>query len=181
MEKFKSYEDFKDDYEEDHFIDKVSNRYYPQKPLNIKQIQRYYLQYVKKWRKANSKIEFKSTDKSDDLLLYENILERDKGCRLLSILIVSERIAWNSHQNGMGGILDGAHVFSKGAYPWMRYEPKNVVTLNRFSHSCLDLNKSPIDGHLISTIEKIKWWQRIIGKETWDYLEELSRNRIDGN
>jgi hypothetical protein len=176
MEKFKSYEDFKDDYEEGHFIDKVSNRYYPQKPLNIKQIQRYYLQYVKKWEKANSKQEFKSTDKSDDLLLYENILERDKECRLLSILTTSERTVWNDNQNGMGGILDGAHVFGKGAYPWMRYEPKNVVILNRFSHSCLDSNKSPIDGHPISIIEKIKWWQRIIGKENWDYLEEISRN-----
>jgi hypothetical protein len=52
MGKFKSYEDFKDDYEEYHYIDKVSNRYYPQKPLNKKQLQRYYLQYVKKWKKA---------------------------------------------------------------------------------------------------------------------------------
>jgi hypothetical protein len=177
MGKFKNYEDFKDDYEEGHFIDKVSNRYFSQKPLNEKQIQRYYLQYVKKWEKANSKLEFKSTDKSDDLLLYENILERDKGCRLLSVLTVSERMVWSNHQNGMGGILDGAHIFGKGAYPWMRYEPKNVVTLNRYSHSCLDLNKSPIDGHSISTIEKIEWWQRIIGKENWGYLEELSHNR----
>jgi hypothetical protein len=57
----------------------------------------------------------------------------------------------------------------------MRYEPKNVITINRFSHSCLDLSKSPVDGHPISVDEKIKWWQRIIGKEDWDYLEELSR------
>jgi hypothetical protein len=176
MEKFKNYEDFKDDYEEYHYIDKVLNRYYPQKPLNEKQIQRYYLQYVKKWEKANSKLKAKPADKSNDVLLYEDVLERDKGCRLLSVLTNSEWKIWNEHQNGMGGILDGAHVFGKGAYPWMRYEIKNVVTINRFSHSCLDLNKSPIDGHSISTVEKIKWWQRIIGKENWDYLEELSRN-----
>jgi hypothetical protein len=181
MEKFKNYEDFKDDYKKYHYINKVSNRYYPQKPLNKKQIQRYYLLYVKKWEKANSKIEFKSTDKSDDLLLYEKIIERDKGCRLLSILTISERIVWNDHQNGMGDILDGAHIFGKGAYPWMRYELKNIITLNRFSHSCLDLNKSPVDGRSISVNEKVEWWQRIIGKQDWDCLEKLSRIRRELN
>jgi hypothetical protein len=115
------------------------------------------------------------------MLLYESILERDQGCRLLSVLTFSERTIWNDHQNGMGGILDGAHVFGKNAYPWMRYESKNIITINRFSHSCLDLNKSPVNGHPISLDEKIKWWQRIIGKKDWDYLEELSRNRIERN
>jgi hypothetical protein len=181
MGKFKSYEEFKDDYEEYHYIDKVSNRYYPQKPLNEKQLQSYYLQYAKKWDKANSRMEIRTTDKSDDMLLYENILERDQGCRLLSVLTVSERIIWNDHQNGMGAILDGAHIFGKSAYPWMRYDPKNVITINRFSHSCLDLNKSPVDGHSISRNEKIEWWQRIIGKKNWEYLEELSRNRKELN
>ncbi|MDR2407332.1 MAG: hypothetical protein LBE13_04365 [Bacteroidales bacterium] len=181
MERFKSYEDFKDDYEEHHYIDKVSNRYYPQKPLNTKQLQRYYLQYVRKWERANSKMESRPTNKSEDMVLYENILERDRGCRLLPVLTVSERAIWNDHQNGMGCILDGAHVFGKSAYPWMRYDSKNVVTLNRFSHSCLDLNKSPVDGHSISHNEKIIWWQRIIGKEDWNYLEELSRNRKELN
>jgi hypothetical protein len=96
------------------------------------------------------------------------------------VLAISERIIWNDHQNGMGSILDGAHVFGKSAYPWMRYEPKNVVTLNRFSHSCLDLSKSPVDGCPISVDEKIEWWQRSIGKEDWDYLEELSQKEKSG-
>jgi hypothetical protein len=169
MGKFKTYEEFKDDYEEYHYIDKVSNRYYPQRPLNTKQLQRYYLQYVKKWDKANSKNDNKSGDKSRDMLLYEKIIERDKGCRLLAVLTFVERRIWDEHQNGMGGILDGAHVFGKGAYPWMRYEVKNVVTLNRFSHSCLDSGKSPINGKTITDEERKSWWRRIVGDD-WEYL-----------
>jgi hypothetical protein len=177
MAKFKSFEAFKEDYEQFHYIDKVSNRYYPAKLLNEKQLQRYYSQYVRKLEIAVSKKESRPSNKSGDMLLYEKILERDGGCRLLAVLSPTERAVWNEHQNGMGGILDGAHVFGKNAYPWMRYEPRNVVTVNRFSHSCLDLNKSPVDGRQISAEEKQVWWQRVTGKADWEYLEELSRNR----
>jgi hypothetical protein len=175
--KFKSFEDFQSDYEEFHYIDKVSNRYYPPKPLNDKQIQRYYQQYTKKWNKAKPEMEIGRREKSADLMLYEDVCKRVKTCRLLAVLTSSERAVWNEHQNGMGEILDGAHVFGKGAYPWMRYEPRNMILVNRFSHSCLDLGKSPIDGRSISVEEKTAWWQRIIGQEEWDFLEELSRNR----
>jgi hypothetical protein len=177
MAKFKSFEDFKADYEEYHYIDKVSTRYYPSKHLNEKQLQRYYLQYAKKWEAENIKKGSAFFEKSEDMLLYEKILKRDQGCRLLAVLNSSERFIWNKHQGGMGSILDGAHVFGKGAYPWMRYEPKNMITINRFSHSCLDLNKSPIDGHSISADEKKKWWKRIIGMIDWKFLEELSRHQ----
>jgi hypothetical protein len=174
MARFKNYEEFKSDYEKYHYIDKVSNRYYPQKLLNEKQLQRYYLQYTKKWERVNEKNERKPLDKSEDLILYEKILERDKGCRLLSVLNTMEWRVWNEHQNGMGGILDGAHVFGKGNYPWMRYDEKNVVTINRFSHSCLDCNRSPIDGKPIIDDQRKLWWRRIVGDD-WEYLNSLSR------
>jgi hypothetical protein len=176
MVKFKSFDDFQSNYEKFHYVDKVSTRYYPSKPLNEKQIQRYYRQYIRKWNKANSETDVALREKSADLMVYEEVLARDKTCRLFAVLTFSEREAWNRRQGGVGGILDGAHVFGKGAYPWMRYESRNMVLVNRFSHSCLDLGKSPVDGHTISVEEKQMWWQRIIGKEEWDYLEELSRN-----
>lgn len=176
MAKFKSFKEFEADYHEYNYIDKVSNRYYPLNSLNNKQIQRYYLQYVKKWNKANAKPETTPHEKSADLLMYEMVLARDKHCRLLAVLSPSERAVWNEHQNGMGDILDGAHVFGKGAYPWMRYESRNIILVNRFSHSCLDLGKSPVDGHSVSAEEKQAWWQRIIGQEEWNYLNEFSRN-----
>jgi hypothetical protein len=180
MGKFKSYEDFKDDYEEYHYIDKVSNRYYPQKPLNEKQIQRYYLQYVKKWEKScNKGVLSNGKNQSDDSKLSSFVRERDGGCRLLKLLSAEERIEWQRNQNGLGGILDAAHVFGKGAFPWMRFDDKNVVTLNRFSHNCLDNGKSPINGKAITPEQKETWWKKIVG-EDWAYLS-LQSSLIGGN
>jgi hypothetical protein len=186
MVKFKSLLDFKRDYEKDGFIDKVCSRYYPLKKINAKQIQRYYLQYVKKWDKAyggNILNDAKETSKilqeqSDDSRLSALVRERDCGCRLLKVLTPEEILEWNINHNGIGCILDAAHVFGKGAYPWMRYIEKNVVTLNRFSHNCLDNGKSPINGNKINDDQRILWWQRIINnKSDWDYLTELLHNR----
>lgn len=187
MMKFKSYEAFEQDYKKYRYVDKVSSRYYPQHSLNEKELKSYYEQYVKKWHATSIKIKktVKSTtsakiqkdqkkEKSKDMLLYETVIRRDKTCRLLAILTPLEREIWKRHQNRLGHILDGAHVFGKGAYPWMRYEAKNIVLLNRFSHSCLDTGKSPIDGHQISFEEKEAWWQRIVGVEEWYFLERLA-------
>jgi hypothetical protein len=171
MGKFKSYEDFEADYEEYNYIDKVSDRYYPQKSLNRKQLQRYYLQYVKKWKKAHGGgIQKDDKAQSDDSKLSAIVRERDGGCRLLKLLSLEEVSEWKRNQNGLGGILDVAHVFGKGAFPWMRYDDKNVVTLNRFSHNCLDAGKSPINGKQITDAQRNAWWQRIIGND-WGYLK----------
>jgi hypothetical protein len=180
MVKFKSYEEFKSDYEEDRFIDKVSSRYYPHKPLNIKQLQRYYLQYSKKWRIAYEKEFWRDLkEPSEDSKLSAFARERDGGCRLLKLLTLEEFTEWQKNQNGLGGILDAAHIFGKNAFPWMRFDKKNVVTLNRFSHNCLDNGKSPINGKSIPYDLREAWWQRIAGDD-WEYLNLLS-HRTDKN
>jgi hypothetical protein len=177
--KFKSYEDFKDDYEKYHYIDKVSNRSYPQKPLNEKQLQRHYLRYVKKWNKAyGSGVLEEVKEQSGDSKLSAFVRERDGGCRLLKSLSAEERAEWQENQNGLGGILDAAHVFGKGAFPWMRFDEKNVVVLNRFSHNCLDSGKSPINGKAITDVQRKAWWRRIAG-DGWEYLGRLAKNRPD--
>jgi hypothetical protein len=177
MTKFKSFSEFKDDYEEDGFIDKVSTRHYPLKQLNPKQIQRYYLQYVKKWDKAyGGGILNDAKEQSEDSKLSALVRERDSGCRLLKILTLDERGEWEKNHNGLGGILDAAHVFGKAAFLWMRFDEKNVVTLNRFSHDCLDRGKSPINGKMLTDSQRITWWQRIVGDD-WEYLELQLRQR----
>jgi hypothetical protein len=175
MEKFKSYDDFKEDYEEYHYIDKVSNRYYPQKPLNKKQIQRYYSQYVKKWERVyGSEVTRHTKEQSADSKLSAFVRERDGGCRLLKLLSTEENAEWQKNQNGLGGILDAAHVFGKSAFPWMRFDERNVVILNRFSHSCLDNGKSPINGKAIADEQRKAWWRKIAGDD-WGYLNVLSQ------
>jgi hypothetical protein len=177
-EKFKSFDEFKEDYEEEGFIDKISSRYYPLKQLNQKQIQRYYLQYARKWDAVHGKRNAVSADgQSADSKLSAFVRERDRGCRLLKTLTLAEYSEWQRNNNGLGGILDAAHVFGKGAFPWMRYDRRNVVTLNRFSHNCLDNGKSPINGNQIPDKQRKEWWQRIVGVD-WEYLKLRSQERI---
>jgi hypothetical protein len=170
MAKFKSFSEFERDCLDSGFVDKVSSRYYPAKRLNHKQIQRYYLQYIKKWDKAfGDGVLDKSEEQSKDSILSAFVRERDGGCRLLKVLSGEERAEWESNHNGLGWMLDAAHIFGKAAFPWMRLDPKNVVVLNRFSHSCLDNCKSPIDGKAITDDRRKEWWKRIAGGD-WEYL-----------
>ena len=177
MVKFKQFSEFKNDYDKEGFIDKVSSRYYPLriKKFNSKQLQRYYLQYVKKWDKAyGNNILNNDTEQSEDSKLSAFVRERDGGCRLLSILSDEELEAWGVNHNGLGCILDAAHVFGKGGFPWMRFDDKNIVTLNRFSHNCLDTGKSPINGQMITDEQRLEWWRKITGND-WEYLIWRSR------
>jgi hypothetical protein len=183
MAKFKSFGEFSNNYEKEGFIDKVSTRYYPLKKLTIKQIKSYYLGYIKKWDKkygdnllTDNGIPSQK-EQSEDSKLSVFVRERDGGCRLLKLLNNYEYAEWEHSHNGLGNILDVAHVFGKGAYPWMRYDPRNVVVLNRFSHSCLDSGKNPLNGKAISE-ERRQWvWERIVGKDDWEYLKQRSLNR----
>ena len=177
MVKFKSFSEFKLDFEEEGFIEKVNTRYYPLKKLNSKQLQRYYLQYVKKWDKAHAgNILEKSEEPSEDSRLSSLVRERDGGCRLLKILTKEELAEWKINNNGLGCILDAAHIFGKNTFPRMRFDEKNVVTLNRFSHSCLDTSKSPINGKAITDAQRKWWWQRIAASD-WNYLEMRTKER----
>jgi len=173
----KSFSEFNKEYENRGFIDKISSRYYPLKRLNPKQVKRYYLQYVRKWEKAHGAgVPGTAVGQSEDSKLSAFVRERDGGCRVLKILSEEELEEWRTNHNALGNILDAAHIFGKGAYPWMRFDDKNVVTLNRFSHNCLDNGKSPINGKSITDSERAGWWRRIAGKD-WEYLKIRARER----
>lgn len=64
----------------------------------------------------------------------------------------------------------------------MKYERKNVVSLNRWSHSNLDTMRDPIVGDPISKEEVEGWWRVIIGDDLYDELGRMSlwKNRKDG-
>jgi hypothetical protein len=119
---------------------------------------------------------------ADDLQwqqLVKNINKRDKKCRLLKILSLREFLLFSKNAKGLLSICDPAHIFGAGPYPHMIYLEKNVVLLNRFSHECLDSCKNPITGEAISITERNKWWEKIVGTETYQYLLDIAFRRTE--
>jgi len=147
----------------------------PAKPLNNNQLRTQYAIHIRKLER----LEKGDTDSdiSKDQIIRQECVKRDRNrCRLMSLLTPPEtkELLKNSIPLLLNK-LDVAHVFGKGAYPKMRYIVDNVVLLNRVSHGWIDQQKSPINGKPISAEEKIKWWQRIVGKKKYSALLEISR------
>lgn len=69
--------------------------------------------------------------------------------------------------------IDPAHVLGKGAFPKSYYKVKNLVPLNRYSHSMLDSGHHPLTGKVISKKEKIEWWDRILIQYGLNYQDML--------
>lgn len=172
----KTYEEFVSFYKSKGILDMGTSIRRPSKPLNDRQLQRAYKQYLHKLEIQKEKIKAKqSQPRSRDSELSEFIRNRDGNkCRLVWLLSDIEYQEWLSNQGGQGSTIDAAHVFGKNAYPWMRYIPENIVCLNRFSHNSLDTYRSPLNGKIISKEEHENWWKRIVGEETYAKLVELS-------
>lgn len=112
--------------------------------------------------------------------LVSNVRERDRMCRLMRILKVSEMYTLKYHAPGhVAQILDPAHVVQVSAKPSMRYDEDNVVLLNRFSHENLDNNRCPITGKPIPRIHVHQWWSRIVGMKKYRELLERANKPSD--
>lgn len=174
--KVKTYEEFLTFYKEKGFLDMGTSTRRPNHPLNDRQLERAYQQYLHKIEVKQSKEKAKSAlPPSRDAELSQQVRARDGNkCRLLRILTFTEYEEWKANQGGQGNTIDAAHVFGKNAFPWLRYESDNIVCLNRFSHLSLDTYRSPINGKVISKEEHDHWWERIVGKETYQKLLTLS-------
>jgi hypothetical protein len=74
--------------------------------------------------------------------------------------------------------IDRAHVLPKSEYKNMKYDPRNVVFLNRYSHNNLDNYKDPVTGKSITVEEHDKIWNLILAAcrrdLTIEKLKEIS-------
>lgn len=110
-----------------------------------------------------------------DQEIRDVVLDRDDGaCRLYRILTLQEKAMLTDQ--ALVRQLDCAHVFSKAVYPWMRYNPNNVVLLYRTFHSRLDSYRCPITNEPLNAEQVKGWWQRIVGNETWMMLEDEAKH-----
>lgn len=183
-----TFEEFKDFYEQRGFL---PNDVGPRKnKLNKKQIKtryRKYLEQEEKKRLANKRTFEKAsrkgyTKKVDER--WESLKEQLdlRECQLVDRIKSEENyqllmeIMWNKGGHLLK-IIDPAHVFSRAEAPHMKYDLDNVVPLNRFSHSMLDIMRDPITGESISKEVHDEYWEFIVGEEKYKELKERYRRR----
>ena len=126
-----------------------------------------------------------TTYTSDDDMI-KDCRERDRGCQYLKYL---KRVGLANDLYSKAGslveVLDVAHVFPKGAFPWMRHDSWNVVLLNRYTHSMIDQGKHPSTGKPITPLQREVFWFGVFQAsmsraEAFDrltYLTNLSKQR----
>lgn len=108
--------------------------------------------------------------------LKEKIRKRDRGCRFLRVISAKDYLILKKNAGRLMDRLDSAHVFGAGSFPHMIYEERNVILLNRYSHTQLDNCKHPVYGYDINKEERDSWWRKIVGNEIYESLEALSKN-----
>ena len=146
-------------------VDDISKR---NGKLNEKQLESKYEKYVTKIEKKQNKF----IVKDEKWIEIKNNLPKE--CELIKALQKANKLDYirSLRHNGsfLLNTLDGAHYKSRQEAPFMKYDPDNVVSLNRYSHSMLDFMKNPIDGTPITKEEQENWWKFILGQERYDRL-----------
>ena len=182
-----SFNEFKDHYKKYGKTLNQMNR--PKNTLNDSQLTSLFNKYLKQEEKKFFKIRkdlAKSFVKVTDEMIEEaidqewedvksDVFKRDDyHCQLLSSnLTDSEKMDFNINApSELLCILDPCHIFGKGAYPHMKYDKDNIVTMNRFSHSCIDQCCNPITGKQINDGERERWWVYIIGEKRYSKLKD---------
>lgn len=101
---------------------------------------------------------------------------RDNGrCRLIECLDFDEFQELKQNSGGLHKGVDPAHVLRRSEAPSLIYNKDNVALLNRFSHSCLDQFRNPINGKPIKKEEYVYWWKRIIGEDLYKKLLDKAK------
>ena len=110
------------------------------------------------------------------------VLNRDDyECRLMNIIDYDDYITLKTKGGLYTKTLDIAHVLSRGTYPQLKYEPDNLVALNRYSHSMIDGSRHPVSGEPISHERTLELWVDIMGEDQYNRLVQLLENLNLGN
>lgn len=140
------------------------------RPLNERQLKTAYARYLRSenrkivHREEKAKVRDQSVNPSGP-----------RRCNLLMQLTAGEEEELRENAGGLISTVDRAHIFGKGAFPWMRYDQDNIVWLNRWSHRCLDNQQNPITGELTTPDDIRVWWTRIVGVARYQSLSERSK------
>lgn len=171
-----TFEDFCSFYEERGFLPNDVGR--RKNTLNEKQLYTRFQKYLKSEEKKRQALErYYSKDEKWEELKSHLDLSKCTLCERLKYFMAFDSLEELQLSAGhLITIIDPAHIFGKGAYPHMKYDIDNVVSLNRFSHSMLDQNRDPINGNPIKSEEVKQWWTIIVGLDRYEELFSRSRN-----
>lgn len=179
-----TFEEFKNFYEQKGFCPNDLFHSKRKNSLNDKQLESRFKDYEKS---ENKKLEAKKrhSKKANEKVIekdleWEKLLkivhERDGNtCQLISKLQYCDLKILQENSGGLHRILDGAHILSRSTHPDLKYDPYNVILLNRASHSLLDSFHDPITGKSITEEEQTEWWIWIVGKSRYEYLLKKSK------
>ena len=148
--------------------------------LNERQLITRYDKYLKGLQKKRDSLSKNNIDEEWDFLKKE-VFKRDGGsCRLLAFLEAENSINIVEELRNNAGhlfyIIDHAHIIRRSISPKLKYDPKNVILLNRYSHGNLDQYRHPITGSSISAEEVENWWRFLVGEKNYNELKEQSVN-----
>ncbi len=169
-----SFEDYEAYYEKyGKTVDQISK---PNNPLNDRMLKSKYSKYVGKEEKVRirePRVGKRSKNDVEWQTVKEKVFKRDNHeCQLLIKLPIEEQSTIFNNSSGLHNILDPAHTIwttSGSNYKWT-YLKEGIVSLNRYSHTCLDNHCDPITGKKIK-VEIIEgWWEFILGKEWYSTL-----------
>lgn len=146
--------------------------------LTNKQLESHYKKFLEKAEKS----EIKQKDRKDKAEWDALKATLPKDCELLMLLYHLKQYELVEELKENAGsklnVIDMAHIFPRGGYPWLCYDPDNVVSLNRYSHGNIDYLKDPIDGSPITKEEQERWWRVIVGNERYDRLLKKARRGV---
>lgn len=168
-----SFEDFTAYYEK---TGRIPNDFSHRKnKLNETQLKSKYEKYTKKLEKENEKIEEKRYTIDVEWEELKSQLDMEH-CQLIERLnsdgqysIVKEL---RKNASFLINTIDPAHIFPRSGYPELKYDVENVVPLNRYSHSCIDSMRDPINGSTIDRETQQLFWKYIAGETTYSLLEK---------
>jgi 5-methylcytosine-specific restriction endonuclease McrA len=149
--------------------------------LNDRQLDTKYKKYVLTQEKQELKREANQIDEEWEEV-RTIVWERDNGKCVFQNSpffekgLISKLLKEATEDNGGRFLLetiDCAHIFSRASRPDLKYNPDNVILLNRYSHSLIDTMKDPITAEPLDRDSHERWWKCIVGEERYNKLKEI--------
>jgi len=141
-----------------------------------KDFKKYYDNYIKaiekKEVKLNEFVEIKIDENWQECKRIVDIRDPDNTEFLEKLSEYEKKVLTNKTFNCID-IYDYCHIFGKGCYPKLKYEPDNIIKMPRLVHGSIDKSKCWITDEFLNKEQVEKFWIRFIGQERFNKLKNM--------